>query len=81
MDPADVNDTKLAFALVLASRGGDQELASAICARFTSPNGAVAALDRACRFLAIVIDETSDVTGIRAEEVMREFMEEMAALP
>ena len=33
------------------------------------------------RFLAIVIDETSDVTGIRAEPVMREFMEEMAALP
>ena len=81
VDPAGVNDTKLAFALVLASRGGDQELASAICARFTSPNGAVAGLDRACRFLAIVIDESSDVTGIRAEEIMREFVEEMAALP
>lgn len=74
-------DTKLAFALVLASRAGDQELASAICARFTSPDGAVAGLDRACRFLAIIIDEWSDVTGVRAEAVMREFMEEMATLP
>lgn len=74
-------DTKLAFALVLASRAGDQELASAICARFTSPDGAVAGLDRACRFLAIIIDEWSDVTGVRADAVMREFMEEMATLP
>jgi hypothetical protein len=81
VDSAALADTKLAFALVLASRGGDQELAEAICARFTSPAGAVAGLDRACRFLAIIIDEWSDVTGVRAEEVMREFMEEMAALP
>ncbi len=81
MDPEDLADTKLAFALVLASRGGDQGLADAICARFTSPNGAIAGLDRAARFLVMIIDETSDVTGIRAEAVMREVMEEMAGLP
>lgn len=81
MDPEDLADTKLAFALVLASRGGDQELADAICARFTSPNGAIAGLDRAARFLVMIIDETSDVTGIRAEAVMRECMEAMAGLP
>lgn len=76
-----LTDTKLAFALVLASRDGDQELADAICARFTSPNGAVAGLERACEVLAMVIDESSDVTGIHAGQIIREFMEEMAALP
>jgi len=81
VDSAGLADTKLTFALVLASRAGDQEMADAICARFTSPDGAVDGLDRACRFLAMVIDEWSDVTGVRAEAVMREFMEEMAALP
>jgi hypothetical protein len=81
VDSAGLADTKLAFALVLASLGRDQEMANLICARFTSPDGAIAGLDRACRFLALVIDQQADMTGVRAEEVMREFMEEMAGLP